>query len=123
MNTRIRELRKYLNLTMEQFGEKIGVSKATISNIENNNRNATEHMIKSICREFGADENWLRTGEGSMFAPEDRQMEIAKLTKQLLDEESDSFKNRFVSILSKLSEEQWKMLEDMANTLANSNKD
>lgn len=71
MNERIRELRKCLNLTMEAFGERIGVSKSTISNIENGNREATEHMIKSICREFGADYMWLTTGEGEMFVETD----------------------------------------------------
>lgn len=71
MNERIRELRKGLNLTMEAFGERIGVSKSTISNIENGNREATEHMIKSICREFGADYIWLTTGEGDMFVESD----------------------------------------------------
>lgn len=71
MNERIRELRKSLNLTMEAFGERIGVSKSTISNIENENREATEHMIKSICREFGADYIWLTTGEGEMFVESD----------------------------------------------------
>lgn len=71
MNERIRELRKSLNLTMEAFGERIGVSKSTISNIENGNREATEHMIKSICREFGADYIWLTTGEGEMFVESD----------------------------------------------------
>lgn len=71
MNERIRELRKSLNLTMEAFGERIGVSKSTISNIENGNREATEHMMKSICREFGADYIWLTTGEGEMFVESD----------------------------------------------------
>ena len=71
MNERIRELRKSLNLTMEAFGERIGVSKSTISNIENGYREATEHMIKSICREFGADYIWLTTGEGEMFVESD----------------------------------------------------
>lgn len=71
MNERIRELRKSLNLTMEAFGERIGVSKSTISNIENGNREATEHMIKSICREFGADYIWLTTGEGEIFVESD----------------------------------------------------
>lgn len=71
MNERIRELRKSLNLTMEAFGERIGVSKSTISNIENGNREATEHMIKSICREFGVDYIWLTTGEGEMFVESD----------------------------------------------------
>lgn len=68
---RIRELRKTLIMTMEQFGEKIGVTKSTISNIENGNRNATEHMVKSICREFNVDYMWLTTGEGEMFVETD----------------------------------------------------
>lgn len=64
---RIKELRKALNMTMEQFGEKIGVTKSTISNIENGNRNATEHMLKSICREYNANYDYLVYGDGEMF--------------------------------------------------------
>lgn len=62
VNTRIKEIRLANDLTMEKFGERIGVTKSTISNIENGNRNATEHMIKSICREFDYREEWLRNG-------------------------------------------------------------
>lgn len=62
VNKRIKKIRKESRLTMEKFGERIGVTKSTISNIENENRNATEHMIKSICREFGYNEEWLRDG-------------------------------------------------------------
>ena len=65
---RIRELRKITGMTMEQFGGKLGVTKSTISNIENGNRNATEHMIKFICREFNVNEEWLRYGTGDMEA-------------------------------------------------------
>ncbi len=67
LGERIREVRKSLKMTMDQFGERIGVTKSTISNIENGNRNATEHMIKSICREFEVNEEWLRTGTGDIF--------------------------------------------------------
>lgn len=67
LGERIREVRKSLKMTMDQFGERIGVTKSTISNIENGNRNATEHMIKSICREFEVNEEWLRTGTGDTF--------------------------------------------------------
>lgn len=64
---RIRDLRKSLKMTMEQFGEKIGVTKSTISNLENGNRKATEHMIKSICREYNVNYYWLTEGDGEMF--------------------------------------------------------
>ena len=67
MNERIKELRKNLNLTLEKFGKRLGVTKVTISNIENGNRNLTEQMLISICREFNVNENWLRNGEGEMF--------------------------------------------------------
>lgn len=88
MDKRIRELRKSLNLTMEQFGEKIGVSKSTISNIENGNRNATEHMVKSICREFNVDYGWLTTGVGEMFVDSDEDF-LARVDAILVDENED----------------------------------
>lgn len=67
INERVREVRKTLNLTLDKFGERLGVGKTAISNIERGQRNLTEQMFKSICREFNVNENWLRTGEGEMF--------------------------------------------------------
>ena len=67
INDRIRELRKNKGLTMEQFGEVIGLTKATVSRLESGAVSATEQTVKSICREFGVSEVWLRTGEGQML--------------------------------------------------------
>lgn len=67
MHTRIREVRKALKMTMDSFGQRIGVAKSTISNIENGSRNVSEHMAKSICREFNVNYEWLVFGEGEMF--------------------------------------------------------
>lgn len=64
---RIKQVRKSLNMTMDQFGGKIGFTKSTISNIENGNRNATEHMLKSICREFRVNYFWLTEEKGEPF--------------------------------------------------------
>lgn len=117
MNERVKELRKFLGLSGEKFGERIRVAKSTISNIENGNRSVTEQQIKLICTEFNVSEEWLRNGVGDMFLPADRNTDIAKLTKQLLNEESDSFKNRFVSMLANLTIEEWKFLERKAKEL------
>ena len=72
---RVKAIRKAKEMSMEQFGERIGnISKSTISNIENGNRNLTDLMLKSICSEFNVNEDWLRTGAGgpeNMFIPED----------------------------------------------------
>lgn len=64
MNERVKELRKTLDLTMEKFGEKLGVGKTAISKIEKGENNLSDQMFKSICREFNVNEEWLRTGEG-----------------------------------------------------------
>ena len=64
MENRIKRLRKTLNLTMEEFGKRLGVTRTAISNIENGHRNLTEQMAKSICREFNVDYFWLTEGIG-----------------------------------------------------------
>ena len=78
---RVKMVRDKAQLTMEQFGNRIGgVSKSTISNIENDNRNLTEHMLKSICREFDVNEKWLKTGEGDMPRKLSEEEEVASLS-------------------------------------------
>ena len=66
---RIKELRKSLNLTLEEFGKKLGVGKTAISKLEKSERNLTDQMALSICREFNVREEWLRDGTGDMFEP------------------------------------------------------
>lgn len=68
---RIKEVRNFLGLTLEKFGERLGVTKVAISNIEKGNRNLTEQMTKAICREFGVDYIWLTSGDGEMFVESD----------------------------------------------------
>lgn len=68
---RIREVRKALGLTLEKFGDKLGVTKQTVSRIENGINNLTDQMTKSICREFHVDYIWLTSGEGEMFVESD----------------------------------------------------
>ena len=64
---RVKMVRKELHLTLEKFGEKLGVGKTAISNIEIGNRNLTEQMALSICREFRVNYYWLMNGDGEMF--------------------------------------------------------
>ena len=118
MNNRIKLIRDSMGLTQDAFGKRIGSARNTIANYETGNRTPSNAVITSICREFNVNEAWLRTGEGEMFVPKTRDDEIAELTLMLLSEESDSFKNRFISALCKLSEEQWELLADMIDLIA-----
>ena len=66
MNERLIYIRKTLDLTQEQFGNRLGVTRAAISRLESGGRNITEQMIMSICREFNVNEEWLRTGKENL---------------------------------------------------------
>lgn len=71
MNTRIKEIRTALDLTLEKFCKPLGISRSAMSNIENGNRNVTQQLCKSICHVNWngklVNEEWLRTGNGPML--------------------------------------------------------
>lgn len=95
---RVKEIRKALGLTLEKFGEKVGVTKQTVSRIENGVNNLTEQMTKAICREFGVDYIFLTTGEGEMFVDSDDDF-IEKIDR-IMAGEDDARKNIFKFMLS-----------------------
>ena len=65
---RVKEIRTALSLTLEKFGEKLGVGKTAISKIEKNERSLTDQMAKSICREYNVNYDWLMDEDGDMFS-------------------------------------------------------
>lgn len=101
-NERVKEIRKTLGLTLENFGERIGVTRGSMSNIENGNRNLTEQMTKSICREFSVDYMWLTTGEGEMFIDTDD--DFIERIDRIMAGEDEARKNLFKFMLE-LSDE------------------
>lgn len=113
VNERIKEVRKESGLTMEKFGERIGVTKSTISNIENGNRNATEHMIKSICREFGYREEWLRDGTEPKQPERLDEDELAEYIEDLLSTENPMY------TLIKSTLKLYNKLDDKSKQVAN----
>lgn len=117
MNERLKRLRKTLDLTQQEFADRVGIKRNTMSTYESGRNQPIDAVISLICREFNVNEEWLRNGTGEMFLPVNRNAEIAKFTKMLLNEESDSFKNRFVSVLANLTVEEWEFLERKAREL------
>lgn len=84
LHDRIKLLRKKLGLTQEKFGEKIGLKKNSISQIENGVNSLTEQLLLSICREFNVNEEWLRNGTGEIFNPIPEEDEVALYVGELL---------------------------------------
>ena len=70
MNTRIKEVRNALKLSRDEFGEKLGVSRDVIANIELDrlaNPKQKEPLIRLICEKFNINYEWLTTGQGEMY--------------------------------------------------------
>ncbi len=89
INERIREVRKRSGLTLEKFGEKVGMRKNSLSAVENGINGVTDRLIMMTVKEFGVDEHWLRTGEGEMFPPKSEYDKLAELTNKMLRNKDD----------------------------------
>lgn len=121
LNNRIKQLRKELGLTQEKFGEKLGLKKNSISQIENGINSLTEQLLLSVCREFNVSEKWLRTGEGEMFIPVPEEDEVAAYVEDLLaDNGENELYNLIKSIMrtyNELSPKSQEVLRDASKKL------
>ena len=113
MNTRIKAVRKTLGLTLDKFGERLGISNSACSALETGKNKPSEQTIRAICREFGVNEIWLRTGAGDMFRPEEESEELARNLKRLMNGRPDSLAQRAVRVLLRYEPDgpEWQVLE------------
>ena len=111
MKERIKLLRKALKLNQTDFGARIGIKQGSVAGYETGRKNPLDTVINSICREFGVNEVWLRTGEGDMFAqvdPDDRySLSLGKLT--VTDNE---FARNAINYLAETEPEKLKIVEE-----------
>lgn len=117
MNERIKELRKALGLTQQEFADRVGIKRNSFANYETGRNTPLDAIIVSICREFNVNETWLRTGEGEMFVKLNRSQEVAEFVGRVLHGEEDNFKRRFIAMLSRLDEDDWEVLEKMVEEM------
>ncbi len=118
MKERIKYIRKEIGLTQAEFGEKIGVKGNTVTNYETGLRNPTDAVIRSICREFDVNEEWLRNGTGEVFVQKSKDEQIAEMLADIQKEGDASFKHRLISALTRLNESDWDTLEKLIDEIA-----
>lgn len=117
MNERLKELRKLLRLSQEEFGKRIRITKASVSRLESGENNPSDQTVMLVCREFDVNETWLRTGEGEMFKEVDAEVQFAEWAGRVLSGSEDSFQKRFARMMMSLTDDQWKLLEEKARML------
>lgn len=111
---RIKLIRKELDLTQQEFAQKIGTSQNVLANYEIGRRNPSNSVINNICKTFNVNEEWLRTGNGEMFVEIDIDDELMRWAGSVLSGSDESFQKRFLNLLRRLDEKDWATLEKIA---------
>lgn len=119
---RVRAIRKSNKLTVVAFGTRIGITNPSVSNIENGKTNPSDQTIRSICREFGVNELWLRYGEegGEMYQQKSREEELGALLKSVLADRPEAFRSRLLTALLRFDPDgaEWQVLERIYESIA-----
>lgn len=121
LSDRIKTVVKASKLNQTQFAAKVSISQQFLSQICNGRKTPSDRTITDICREFNVNEIWLRTGEGEPFQEESRQEEIMKFAAQTI-KGSDEFRKQFVSMLAKMTADDWVALGALFSKYAEESK-
>lgn len=109
---RIKSIRISENLSQEEFGKKLNLSRSIISCYEKGLREITTRSIKDIVREFNIDENWIYTGEGEMYHEITDDEEFSYMIGTLLAENDDN-KIKFIKLMLDLDESYWPIITNL----------
>lgn len=110
MNERIQEIILNLGIKKAEFARRLKISRPFVSELCSGVKLPSNRTIADICREFNVSEEWLRTGEGEMFKTLSKEEELSAFLGDLLSDKPD-FRYRFISVLAKMSIDEWKILE------------
>lgn len=121
---RIRQVRKCYGYTQQVFADKLGLKQNTVATYEIEKTTPSERTLLDICRVFHVNEGWLRTGEGDMLLPPPSHNAPDEQLLGFLGDIAgrNDFRARLLSALSRLSDEDWAVLERLANELAQPEK-
>lgn len=120
INERIKMLRKdHLNMSAEKFGERLGVTRSAVTNVERGFRGVTDQLFTSICREFGVSAEWLRGGVGDPFPPKPRDQQIMDFVSGVMNKPPDAIERKILALLAKISPEEWDRIAEIAERIMN----
>lgn len=121
IGSRIKQIRKYLNLTQQKFADELGLKQNTVATYEMNKTVPSDRTVMDICLKFNINKQWLLTGEGEMKKKVSEDEELASLFSQLLrdddDEKTTKIKKRVIANLLRLDVEDWKKITAFAQSI------
>ena len=117
MKDRIEYVIKSSNIKKVDFAKRLNLSQAFVSQMCSGVAKPSDRTIQDICREFGCNEVWLRTGEGDPFKERTLEETIMRFAVQT-NKGSDDFRKAYVAMLANLSDDGWKGLQEMYDKLS-----
>ena len=121
IETRIKEVRKHLDLTQTEFGEVFGVSRNVINSYERGVVAPIPLFIESLCTKYGVDQTWLETGEGEMFRAPSVDEELAAFVADVISDDNE-FKKRVFYAMSRMDDAAWDAFERFWNDMQRAGK-
>ena len=118
MKDRLRSIQKQNKMTMQRFADFLGIPKPTLEGYMYGTRTPNTAFINLVCDRFNVNERWLRTGDGGMYAPVDREKAVYDAIKKARPDMPDSFPKDFAAAMAKLSEDDWLFIARMAQDMA-----
>ncbi len=123
IETRIKEMRKHLNLTQTEFGDSLGVSRDVINSYERGRVTPTQTFVELLCMKYDVNPEWLKHGTGDMFLERDSDDEINDFLSSIMDDDDTSIRKRFILALSKFDGDDWKTVEKFIDSFMQKEKD
>lgn len=114
MADRISKVIRDKEKTKTAFSDRINVSQAFVSQMCSGLKVPSDRTIADICREFNVNEDWLRTGRGDPYIQLSRDEELAQFFGNVMKGEDPDFRRRLLSVMSRLTTDEWALLEQMA---------
>ena len=114
---RVKILRQALGMSQTDFGAKIGVTRGVINNLDRGLTELQDPLLSLVCSVFNARREWLETGEGEMFEPEDAESPFYDAMGIITNDEPDSFRKRFVIALAELDDAGLDAMEQFIRSL------
>lgn len=119
IHERIKEVRKHLDMSQEEFGASLGVSRNVIKNYDIGKVEPTQLFIDHLISKYNVNPIWLETGEGEMFREASMSEDLVDFVGRVSSLPDDDFKKRFAHAIARMSEDDWEGLERFMDNLLN----
>lgn len=120
MRNRIKTIRQNENLTQEEFGEKVGLNRDIIFNIESGRKILRSEYIEDICSTFNINAEWMIYGRGPIYKTSDKSKLLSDNLSKL--SESDLLRDA-MSDLSKLDQDELEAVYNLIQFLSKRKRD